>query len=267
MPLYTDEKLFTPNKADSDTYAAPLRSSGSTPSASPVRPKRAPLSSKISNDNVNLPTAAGRAKTLKKGTKSSLGDAGQKGLLLDDEDAVKKPLVPKKKKEKVIKRERFDCVELSMSRPSARTVVYDKDVVEVTQSLASASLVDIPITPDHSAEYDRLLASVTESREQHFNSFLSSPAVTSLFSPDERAGPAFRKIGEASYSEVFALTTREGREIVVKVIPLFDHRTPASSARNESLPDTSYPGDVLRELDITSRMSEMPGGGFINYFG
>jgi len=104
-----------------------------------------------------------------------------------------------------------------------------------------------------------------------FSAFISSPAVVALLDPETQAsGPSFKKIGEASYSEVYSMGIQKGKKIVIKVIPLVEHGNEvAVRVDGKELPDTSYPRDVLRELEITQRM----GGGegatsrFVNFLG
>lgn len=226
------------------------------------------MKSKLSADHVNLPTIS-RSRVPKKASKSTIDSVNEEGYFLDDVEVIKKITAVKKVKA-VKKKERFDGVEPATSRSSSsvKTVTRTEKFIELTEELSAVSIADTAFKPDHAADYTRLLASTTITSEHDFESFLTSPAVVSLLPEDQgSSGPTFRKIGEASYSEVFAMPTREGRDIVVKVIPLFDYRRSESTGRPEKMPDTSYPGDVLRELEITSRMSEMPGGGFIDCLG
>lgn len=272
VALYTDDKLLTPTRYDHDRAAAttvPPIPPIYTSQASPTRAKRAPLTSKSSNDNVRPPSTTFEIVKGKKGKSKQLGDDwGGKGFFVDEEN--KKPsktAAPTKKKS--AKKERFDGVELSVLRASRRA----STVIEIIEELSATSLTDITVAPDHQGDLKRLVKAATIPEIQDFSAFLTSPAVISLLDHAQQAhGPTFRKIGEASYSEVFAMSIKEDKELVVKVIPLFDPAavvppsTDASDKRG-SLPDTSHASDVLRELNITSRMCELQGGGFIEFLG
>lgn len=72
------------------------------------------------------------------------------------------------------------------------------------------------------------------------------------------------KVGEASYSEVFGFSqSAEDADLVLKVIPLFSGTVEADG----SFPDCSSPEDVLREIEITKKMNQVPGGGFVEFRG
>lgn len=71
------------------------------------------------------------------------------------------------------------------------------------------------------------------------------------------------KVGEASFSEVYGVlggsTADQGT--VVKVVPL----GPGHFNRSDKLPDCSDPVDVLREIEITRKLSGTASGGFVDY--
>jgi hypothetical protein len=83
--------------------------------------------------------------------------------------------------------------------------------------------------------------------------------------------PLIRKIGEASYSEVFSIrASPEDTEVVVKIIPLLDgdaREEPASDDEAEEFPDCSDITEVMREIISTRHMGRVPGGGFIDFLG
>ncbi|WWC71025.1 uncharacterized protein I206_104978 [Kwoniella pini CBS 10737] len=77
-----------------------------------------------------------------------------------------------------------------------------------------------------------------------------------------------KKVGEASYSEVFGLACENEVKHVLKVIPLLSSTlSSASAGENRVLPDCSRVQDVKREIEVTKRMSQVPGGGFVDYIG
>jgi len=63
---------------------------------------------------------------------------------------------------------------------------------------------------------------------------------------------------------------QKGKKIVIKVIPLVDHGDEITIREDgKELPETSYPRDVLRELEITQRMGGLEGATsrFVNFLG
>ena len=270
MSLYTDDKLLTPNRKDRDQENVdPV-----TATESPTRVKRAPLTSKQSSDNVNLPAISlNTSRRSKKGSKlPNLED--EDGFFVDD-DAIKpksKAKAPSKAGRTVKKRERFDGVEIQTSQTGSAP--RRNTILDITEDISQITIAEGVPTTNHQDDLERLTQTATLPIVQDFTDFLSSPPVLSLLDSSQRAsGLKIRKIGEASYSEVFAVTIREEKEIVVKVIPLYDPSTaPSTTSSIEpgtrgSHPDTSAPGDVLRELEITKRMCELPGGGYIDFLG
>ncbi|GJN91813.1 hypothetical protein Rhopal_004836-T1 [Rhodotorula paludigena] len=82
----------------------------------------------------------------------------------------------------------------------------------------------------------------------------------------------WRKIGEASYSEVFATTDAHGDELVVKVIPIASPRSDDAGARaqeTEAMPFMSECEAVRREIEVSRAMGGEEGGveGFVRFKG
>jgi hypothetical protein len=155
----------------------------------------------------------------------------------------------------------------SSSRNVSNTTVTVSDITEDVSTLT----IEAPTTSTPLEEFNNLVSACTLNEVHDFSTFISSPAVVSLLDPETQAsGPSFKKIGEASYSEVFSMGIQKGKKIVIKVIPLVSHGDEiARRVDGKELPDTSYARDVLRELEITQRM----GGGegatsrFVNFLG
>ncbi|GMK53746.1 hypothetical protein CspeluHIS016_0103320 [Cutaneotrichosporon spelunceum] len=79
--------------------------------------------------------------------------------------------------------------------------------------------------------------------------------------------PTVTKVGEASYSEVFSVGEGDCA-VVVKVVPLLGKASYSTRGKAAaSLPDCSAIPDVVREIEITRRMSQTPGGGFVEFLG
>lgn len=114
------------------------------------------------------------------------------------------------------------------------------------------------LPPDSAGEsLSRLLAQCSVPQPINFDDIFSHPAFSALVK-----GSQLRKQGEASYSEVF----RVG-DAVVKVIPLLGTARPTDDEDVEDVPDCSGADDVAREIEVTRRMAQVPGGGFVGFRG
>ncbi|WVQ73312.1 hypothetical protein IAR50_002880 [Cryptococcus sp. DSM 104548] len=97
----------------------------------------------------------------------------------------------------------------------------------------------------------------------NFTAFLrDSPLLSSS------ANAVVTKVGEASYSEVFGISNSiadlEG-PLVIKIIPLLSETGDVEG--DTPMPDCSDPEDVLREIEVTKHMSNVPGGGYVKFKG
>jgi hypothetical protein len=239
---------------------------------------------------INLPqTPKSKAPVGKKGSKT-ISDHGSDIVCLGTVEKPKQVFKPShtttKQKEKSSKHRGpkklvLDGVILPLSKSTSRkaTTQITSTISEVTEEVSNLSIETEPFaSPSASTstlspiqEFNRLVAASTSTQVHDFSTFISSPAVMSLLDPDSgsnsSSSSALRKIGEASYSEVFSMGIVGGKKIVIKVIPLVNHET--GDVASEDIPDTSYPRDVLRELEITQRMGEGegPASHFVKYLG
>jgi hypothetical protein len=272
------------------------------PKAATATAKRAPLTSKLSNDLINVPSTPARRELGKKASKTG-SDIGSELVCLDLK-------AEKKKKERSIRSEVKKSTSTKATRPKKQVSKLDgvilpistsarKDdaslsqittVSGVTENISSLTInADEVHAPDptptassstshptlsHAEELERLVSSCTSIKIHDFSNFITSPAVSSLLEPNEGTSTSsstgtsmgFRKIGEASYSEVFSMGIVGGNKIVIKVIPLVGED---EGRERRDVPDTSYPKDVLRELEITQRMGGEEGStsSFVNLLG
>jgi serine/threonine-protein kinase haspin len=124
----------------------------------------------------------------------------------------------------------------------------------------SASLTALPLPSPCLA---RLLEISKQAEPYDFSSFVE----TFPFDPihGEAAGQViFRKIGEASFSEVFGIGN-----VVLKIVPITvtkDGKTFDSIEEGQMLPDVSDVADVLKEVIMTKAMGEIHPG-FIRLLG
>jgi serine/threonine-protein kinase haspin len=90
----------------------------------------------------------------------------------------------------------------------------------------------------------------------NFSAFIESFPFDPITSRgNEDVDLTFRKIGEASYSEVFGIG-----DVVLKVIPIRDESEAGQSAEEEDGPAPSDAKDVRKEIIVTRAMGEVYGG-------
>lgn len=161
-------------------------------------------------------------------------------------------------------------------------------VTSITKSLSSftisavehdvpmPSLMKLPVDADERTAVSPLLEISSQKAAYDFDTFMSGyPTENIPHHSDGRRMSSdiknltWRKIGEASFSEVF----RVG-EVVLKIVPL-EYRDPNSTSVNQSdhiaidqrgrarpkpRPSTSLPQDVLREINATRIMGDVHSG-------
>ena len=158
----------------------------------------------------------------------------------------------------------FDGIEIvSKKRVTSGSSLVDrfaKITIDLTES--DDSFTTAPETGEV-VPIEDLLHVCSFTRICPFSGFLSSAAFSNLLSRSG-AEPKVRKIGEATYSEVFGV--RSGiQEVVVKIIPL-ENEGPIYVG-DKDLPDLSSVRDVLREIETTKHMTGLEGGGFVEFLG
>ncbi|BGP29047.1 hypothetical protein JCM10296v2_000783 [Rhodotorula toruloides] len=101
-----------------------------------------------------------------------------------------------------------------------------------------------------------------------FTSLISSPPSPPFSSAPF---PLWRKIGEASYSEVFVMDAGEGEDLVVKIIPVAPADATSAKAslqKGEELPYMSDWAAVMREIEVSRALGGEDGlKGFVNFKG
>ncbi|KAH7930725.1 hypothetical protein BV22DRAFT_1000095 [Leucogyrophana mollusca] len=121
--------------------------------------------------------------------------------------------------------------------------------------LSSAEELDEPTTsPDYLLP---LLSECAQTTPHEFSAFIETfpfdPIVQPTENDDGDGEVRFRKIGEASYSEVFGIG-----DVVLKVIPLRDEEGKASGGGGDvDTPAPSDAKDVLKEIIVTREMGEV----------
>ncbi|GAA6060382.1 hypothetical protein JCM10212_004635 [Sporobolomyces blumeae] len=101
-----------------------------------------------------------------------------------------------------------------------------------------------------------------------FASFVESPPPPFANSRDKAA--TWRKVGEASYSEVFSTGSQDGCDIVVKIIPIspLEPSKIADTDEGEDMPFTSDWHAVKREIEVSRLVGGSDGlEGFVRYRG
>ncbi|EIW67554.1 hypothetical protein TREMEDRAFT_64143 [Tremella mesenterica DSM 1558] len=158
------------------------------------------------------------------------------------------------------------------NQPSTISTIPDvaQNISALTRQLAQINIskpLDLVPSVQPTKSLNRLLSTCTTSTVIPLDDLFYSPAFRGLFR--YRADHIIRKIGEASYSEVFAVKMKD-EELVVKIIPLHDGRSVEWNVEEHGgrdYPERSEVEDVLREVEVTKRMSKLPGGGFVEYKG
>lgn len=151
-----------------------------------------------------------------------------------DEDRVEMHILPKKPKAltDVVQRDDEDCNELASSIESN---------LRIASSSGSSS-----VSKSKQTDGDALMKLCRQKHAGNFSAFLNE-----VQSCEKRTH--WKKIGEASFSEVFGLA---GSGKVVKIIPLADD-TKNHGAIAGPVPDRSAPNDVHREVQLTQALSKV----------
>ena len=156
----------------------------------------------------------------------------------------------------------FESVEL----PIRKRVVSPSDLINQFAKITIETVEDdsFHTAPEPDTEedipLDELLKACSFNRVCPFTGFLRSGTFTSLL-PSTSTTPVIRKIGEATFSEVFGVSCGE-YQVVVKIIPLTGEKS-----SDAELPDPSSGRDVLREVEVTKHMTGLEGGGFVEFLG
>ncbi|ORY31860.1 hypothetical protein BCR39DRAFT_82627 [Naematelia encephala] len=261
--------------------AKPLSKDASL-SPSPPPATRPPLRSKLSSDASNIPPTPSLPRTGKVTGKALLSTPD----FFEPEVIVLKPRKVTRPGKKVIPRKSVSPATPEQTKSSKTKLkkspreVFDGVVIPISSSKAirdisvdlSDQLANITLSGDQvdsnstTADLQLLVESCSSTSTDSFDGFFESSTFLQVVF-GVRSGPAVvHKIGEASYSEVFAVNVNGCDEVVVKVIPLLCEGI-VTSVENREQPDCSSPADVLRELEVTKRMTNTPGGGFARFIG
>lgn len=143
---------------------------------------------------------------------------------------------------------------------------------DLVQKLARVSLLEAVPASTQSSPTSELLACCRQRKPLPFETVFSCPDFIARLPGRVPSGskPVVRKLGEASYSEVFAVAASPSdAEVVVKVIPLLrgSPRTSPVDNTEAELPDCSEIPEVVREIELTRHMAHAPGGGFTDFLG
>lgn len=137
------------------------------------------------------------------------------------------------------------------SRPSSSPLASPLPSPSFTASRPSPLPSPHPIPPSVLPLFPHLLSPQIFS----FTSFLSLPPSPLAYFSSEAARAEWRKIGEASYSEVFETMGEDGGEVVLKIIPIVGEG--GEGGEGEEMPYMSEADAVRREIEV----SQLLGGG------
>ncbi|KAI9634839.1 uncharacterized protein MKK02DRAFT_37715 [Dioszegia hungarica] len=199
----------------------------------------------------------------------------------------------------------FDCVELLSTRKKRPTRLgkshlgrYREDTEDVAEGVGRLGLRERPVSPVSAIASTSTPTRIASRAEEDSASLPSRPSSTLPLiiavptlegvcsSPDvntfdhilgiassigtsststSSSSPLMTKAGEATYSEVFSVTSGTEGRIVMKVIPI-TRGAPVTQEGVDS-PYQSPAEDVAKEVEITKRMSGLEGGGFVTFCG
>jgi len=146
------------------------------------------------------------------------------------------------------------------ARPSLSTSLRPAPPKPSTKAIASAPA---PFKSRHAtlskltpAYLQNLVHECGQDAPYDFDAFLSFFPYEDVHGLLGDAGLAYRKVGEASFSEVWAIG-----EVVLKVVPLRDPKAQARGpCEGDEMPDVSEVGDVTREVGMTREMGNVCDG-------
>ena len=143
----------------------------------------------------------------------------------------------------------IDAMEaLSVDGAPVSSVLSWDGIVPSSQSFLQEPVASTPVI----SELSGLLKKCGQTEVQDFDAFVSTFAFDGIHG--KRAGKvAFRKLGEASYSEVFAVG-----EVVLKVVPLL--LDGEESSEDVEVPCASPLAEVEREILVTKAMGDVHAG-------
>jgi hypothetical protein len=143
-------------------------------------------------------------------------------------------------------------------------VEKDEDEQALPDALSALSLsASSTITP-----LGRLLEACGQDTPLDFSDLLAN---RTFFPPSVKTRPTTRKIGEATYSEVFAVDAGKSGQVVMKIIPLLsdeealrtgktvEERSENGESESESAPTLSDPRDVAREVELGRIVGSLDG--------
>lgn len=106
-----------------------------------------------------------------------------------------------------------------------------------------------------------LLSLTTSPTLSDFTAFVATP-------PAPFGSAPWRKLGEASYAEVYTTLDAQGRDMVVKIIPITLPGAADAVGEDEDMPSTSEVDSIEREVGISALVSTTQGmNGFVEYRG
>ncbi|KAI0720324.1 hypothetical protein C8T65DRAFT_716067 [Cerioporus squamosus] len=136
-------------------------------------------------------------------------------------------------------------------------VTFDFDQLALSpRALAEVKRLDAAAAPSVPAYVRPLLQECGQATPHEFSAFIEMfPHDPMVRSHTALSLPAFQKIGEASYSEVFGIG-----DVVLKIIPLRDEDRDGLVNMDVDSPAPSDAKDVLKEIIVTRAMGDMCSG-------
>jgi hypothetical protein len=209
------------------------------------------------NDKENLCPRTRKDGSPKKVIKGLLGKPSSSAISVSDSDSdsVEEVIIPSMGRKK-----RLPAAVVTQV-PSRQDVVReDKELDEIVslieKKLGLAKRPEVKkeqakATKDLKSEETLLLELCAQSCPEEFSAYLSHLE-------QESKSSTWNKIGEASYSEVYGVSSARS---VIKIIPLVTPRV----VRNDSMPEQSLIRDVHREIQLSKSLSRVDDG-FVKFY-
>lgn len=269
---------FSPSKASPvgrDESALLVKAASPAKGATPVKPIRMPLQSK---DHIALGNAPATplAKLSKTSKGKKQGRESEVIVLHQHARRGRKVLIPRSPSNspqtgKTLATPKYrDTKPRAIPTPKLLRGEWTICVESITGRLNNVKLDSNGANSCPYPDTSRLMADSVVKEVIPFESAFSHPRFLELLpGAAGSVSPIVLKLGEASYSEVFSVAASEDSpKVVVKVIPLLGFSGTSSKPKAKAeLPDCSEVDDVVREVQITRRMSSVPGGGFVDFLG
>jgi serine/threonine-protein kinase haspin len=152
----------------------------------------------------------------------------------------------------------------SEPRKSESLIESDLDLsLEIAGLDISSSFDDSGLTKEDTLQpkyIHELLDECRQTTPHEFSAFVEAFPLDPVVNPHDIPSRifVFRKVGEASFSEVFGIGS-----VVLKIVPLHDESTSDAILTNDETPSPSKASDLVKEITVTRSMADVCGDAFV----